>query len=95
MADYFPMISRAVARLAKNTSENRQALYGRARVALLEQLRAITPPLSNTQLMHEQADLENAIRRVESQHAPALAPTVPSGVTPIAPLPKLFPKGTD
>ena len=65
MADYFPMISCAVARLAKNTSENRQALYGRARVAPLEQLRAITLPLSNTQLIHEQTDLENAIREVE------------------------------
>ena len=43
MADYFQLISLAVASLAKNSSENRQALYGRGRVALVEQLRQITP----------------------------------------------------
>jgi hypothetical protein len=93
MADYFQLISLAVASLAKNSSENRQALYGRGRVALVEQLRQITPSLTNAQLIHEQADLENAIRRVELQHLSA--PTAQSGVQPIVPMPKLFPKVTD
>jgi len=94
MADYFQTVSLAIARLAKNDSESRQALYGRARVALVEQLREINPPLSDTQLISEQIDLETAIRKVESQHA--AASTVRAGtVTPIEPMPKLFPKATE
>jgi hypothetical protein len=93
MADYSPLISQAVARLVQNDLENRQALYGRARVALVEQLREIMPALSKMQIVHEQADLEIAIRKVEARHTSA--PTVSSGVKPIAPLPKLFPKASD
>ena len=39
MADYYPLISRAVAALEKNSGENRRAIYERARAALLAQLR--------------------------------------------------------
>ena len=46
MADYYPLISRAVAGLEKNNGENRRALYERARAALLAQLRGVTPPLN-------------------------------------------------
>src|SRR5262249_55424412 len=46
MADYYPLISRAVAALDKNSGENRRAIYERARNALLAQLRGVTPPLS-------------------------------------------------
>jgi hypothetical protein len=59
-------------------------------LALVEQLREITPALSEMQIVREQADLEIAIRKVEAQHASAQ--TENRGVTPIAPLPKLFPK---
>ena len=38
MADYHPLIARAVAGLEKNTGENRRALYERARTALVAQL---------------------------------------------------------
>jgi hypothetical protein len=84
MADYFPLISQAVAGLVHNDLENRQALYGRAHVALVEQLREITPALSEMQIVREQADLEIAIRKVEAQRA--TAPTVKIEITPIAPL---------
>jgi len=94
MADYFQTVALAVARLAKNGSENRQALYGRARAALVEQLREITPPLSDTQLINEQIDLEKAIRKVESQHT-AASDAKARTVTPIAPMPKLFPRSTE
>ena len=35
MADYHPLIARAVAGLEKNSGENRRALYERARIALV------------------------------------------------------------
>ncbi len=41
MADYYPLISRAVAGLEKNNGENRRALYERARAALIAQLRGV------------------------------------------------------
>jgi hypothetical protein len=93
MTDYFPLISRAVAGLAQNDVENRRALYGRARVELVAQLREITPALSDLDIIREQADLEKAIRAVELRAAASAAKG--GAVTSIAPMPKLFPKLTD
>ena len=45
MADYYPLISRAVGALEKNNGENRRVIYDRARAALLAQLRGVTPLL--------------------------------------------------
>jgi hypothetical protein len=98
MADYFPLILQAVAGLENNDPENRRALYGRARVALVEQLREITPPLSDMELIREQIELENAIKMVDAGYSPR--PAAPKGGAKvadeqIAPMPKLFPKSTD
>ena len=46
MTDYLPLIARAVDGLAKNTGDARRALYERARVALVAQLRGVEPALS-------------------------------------------------
>ena len=35
MADYYPLLSRAIAGLPENTPETRRAIYDRARVVLL------------------------------------------------------------
>ena len=43
MADYYPLIARAVGGLDKNTGENRRALYDRARLRLVSQLRGVEP----------------------------------------------------
>jgi hypothetical protein len=72
MADYFPVISRAVAGLENNTGEARRAVYERARAAIVKQLRAIDPPLSEDDIGRERMNLEEAIRRVEAE-APAPA----------------------
>jgi tripartite-type tricarboxylate transporter receptor subunit TctC len=66
MADYYSLISHAVARLDKSTGETRRALYDRARAAQLNQLRKIDPPLTDLDFERERLALEDAIRRVES-----------------------------
>ncbi len=69
MADYYPLIARAVAGLEKNTGDVRRALYERARTALVAQLRSTEPPLSETDITRERLALENAIRSVEADAA--------------------------
>jgi hypothetical protein len=69
MADYYPLISRAVAALDKNSGENRRAIYERARNALLAQLRGVTPPLSESDITRERLALEESIRKVEAESA--------------------------
>src|SRR5687767_885193 len=69
MADYHPLISRAVAGLEKNTGENRRALYERARVALVAQLRGVVPALEESEITRERLALEEAIRKVEAEAA--------------------------
>ena len=69
MADYYPLISRAVAGLEKNSGETRRALYERARAALLAQLRGVTPALNESDITRERLALEEAIRKVEAESA--------------------------
>jgi len=81
MADYHPLIARAVAGLDKNSGENRRALYERARVALVGQLRGVQPALQESEITLERLALEEAIRRVEGDAARAaragIRPTLP------------------
>ena len=69
MADYHPLIARAVAGLEKNTGENRRALYERARMALVAQLRGVVPALEESEITRERLALEEAIRKVEAEAA--------------------------
>ena len=69
MADYHPLIARAVAGLDKNTGENRRALYERARTALVAQLRGVVPALDESEITRERLALEEAIRKVEAESA--------------------------
>ena len=69
MADYYPLISRAVSGLDKNTGENRRALYDRARAALVSQLRGVLPALDETDITRERLALEESIRKVEAEAA--------------------------
>ena len=69
MADYYPLISRAVAALEKNNGENRRAIYERARQALLAQLRGVTPALEESDITRERLALEDSIRKVEAESA--------------------------
>jgi hypothetical protein len=67
MADYHPLIARAVEGLGASTGEARRALYERARAALVAQLRGIEPPLSEADITRERLALEDAIRKVEAE----------------------------
>src|ERR1700681_3119503 len=69
MADYYPLIARAVAGLEKNNGENRRALYERARGALVAQLRSVAPALDESDITRERLALEEAIRKAEAEAA--------------------------
>src|SRR4051812_1489297 len=69
MADYYPLIARAVAGLEKNTGDGRRALYERARTALVAQLRGVSPALNESDVTRERLALEEAIRKVEADAA--------------------------
>ncbi len=69
MADYYPLIARAVASLETNSGENRRALYERARTALVAQLRGVVPALAESDITRERLALEEAIRKVEGEAA--------------------------
>jgi hypothetical protein len=67
MADYHPLIARAIDGLGTSTGEARRALYERARAALVAQLRSIEPALSEADITRERLALEDAIRKVEAE----------------------------
>jgi len=70
MADYYPLIARAIAGLDPSApGESRRALYERARAALIAQLRGVDPPLSESEITRERLSLEEAVRKVESEAA--------------------------
>jgi hypothetical protein len=67
MADYYPLIAKAVSGLDNNTGEIRRVLYDRARTALVGQLRGVDPPLNESDITRERLALEEAIRKVETE----------------------------
>lgn len=80
MADYFPLLARAIGGLPNKTGDARTVIYERARKALLAQLRNADPPLRDDDIAREQASLEEAIRRLEADYIepePIVAPPVP------------------
>jgi hypothetical protein len=66
MADYYPLIARTVSRLENNTNDARQVVYERARTALIVQLTKDSA-VSEPEIAHERAALEQAIREVEQE----------------------------
>lgn len=91
MTDYQPLLARAISGLERNTGEARRSIYDRARQALLNQLRAVNPPLADPDITRERLALEDAIRKIETQAAQAnpeatRAPR-PASAAPRAPAP--------
>jgi hypothetical protein len=68
MADYQSLLTRAVANLPSGSSAaTRQAIYDRARKALLTQLRTLRPPLPESDIAREENALNQAIAQVEAK----------------------------
>jgi hypothetical protein len=97
MADYYSVISRAVAALEINTFDDRRAIYNRARAVQSYQLRK--RPYNKADFGRERLMLEDAISRVETEattkrittEASSSAPVQPNDIapTPMAPLPSV------
>jgi hypothetical protein len=62
--DYFAMLSRAVARLDRDSYEARGAVYDRAQEALAKRLASATPPFSKEEAAKQRLALGDAIRRI-------------------------------
>ncbi len=68
MAQFYTLLERAVRGLQPNTEGARQEIYARARSAVVEELRAIDPPLAPAERMRREQELEEAIRNVEREY---------------------------
>ncbi len=69
MADYYPLLAKAVAGLPDASPHARQAIYERARNALLGQLRRVQPPIAEADIQHEDQVLNECITRLELEIA--------------------------
>jgi hypothetical protein len=69
MADYYPLLAKAVAGLPDSTAELRHAIYERARGALFGQLRNLDPPVPEEAIEREAQALEVAVARLETEIA--------------------------
>lgn len=74
MADYYPLLARALEALPDRTPAMRKAVYDRARNALIGQLRSLEPPLSEADIELERKALDSAIARLETDYGGAPAP---------------------
>lgn len=71
MADYYPLLARAIGGLPDRSEPGRRVVYERARRALLTQLRNANPPLRDEDIEREQRSLEEAIYRLEREFGEA------------------------
>src|ERR1044071_4831747 len=71
MADYYPVLTRAIGALETSTAKPRRAVYERARQAIVKQLRSYDPPLSESEITKERLNLEEAVRRIEAENRAA------------------------
>ncbi len=85
MADYYPLLAKAVAGLPNSTPDTRRAIYDRARNALLGQLRRLEPPVPEADVERESGALEVAVARLEAELAPPPEPQPEQGGAPEPP----------
>jgi hypothetical protein len=85
MADYYPLIAKAVAALDPNTPEARQAIYERARTALTRQLASMDPPPPGDVIDREIGALDAVVARLEGENASPQQPIAAPEVGPRPP----------
>ncbi len=85
MADYYPLLERAVSSLPESTPEARRVIYERARKALLNQLRHVQPAVPESYINRENQALNLSIAQLEA--ALARADDAPIAGRPVAPRP--------
>lgn len=97
MADYHSIITKTISGLSNNTPEVRQAVYAKARTAIENQLRRLSPPPGEEVISAQLKLLEEAIVVVEAENAvpiamaePVVQPVIeePPTVDSIAPAPE-------
>ena len=88
MADYYPLLARALDAMPDRSPALRQAVYERARGALIGQLRSLDPPLSEDDIDLERNALEAAILRLERDHGGAAAAAPEPAADPEPPAPE-------
>lgn len=84
MADYYPLLSRALDALPDRSPALRKAVYERARSALIGQLRTLDPPLPEADIDLERQALDAAIARLEADYG-APSPPPPPAAEPAPP----------
>lgn len=90
MADYYPLLARALESLPDNDQASRRVVYERAKAALLGQLRNLTPPLGEDAIAREIASLDEAVARIEREQDVKAAPEpAPDDALDKPPRPKL------
>jgi hypothetical protein len=67
MADYHPVLARAISGLKVDTAEAREALYGRAHKFLVEELRRRNPEITEMEIKRERTSLAKAISKIEME----------------------------
>jgi hypothetical protein len=76
MADYYPLLSRAIVNLGESAGPDvRRAIYDRARTTLRSQLEGVEPPLPEDQIERERAKLEAVIARLEIEARVRMRPS--------------------
>ena len=69
MAEYYPLLAKAIGSLPNATPEKRQVVYDRARKALIGQLRTLHPPVPDEDIERESIELDRAVERLEGELA--------------------------
>lgn len=74
MAEYYPLLAKAVGSLPNSTPDTRRVVYERARKALIGQLRTLHPPVPEADIERESVALDRAIERLEAELARSATP---------------------
>jgi len=91
MADYYPLLARALDAMPDRSPALRNAVYERARGALVAQLRTLDPPIPESDIELERRALNAAIARLEADYDTPPVPEDAQYRSEPAPLPPVEP----